>query len=461
MANDKDIRIGIKTTADTSGIRATEEAIDRMKEAADEAAEAGPSSIFGEVDEAERQRMMDDLEQVRTGQAAASEAAERATTAQADGMTQLLRSAAVAGTAVSAVYTTLKGVFGAVQAQYDELAETDPEFAAKTEAMGVAIRTLADPVWGLKTAWDTVTTSILESLDSIALGGSVAAVRNAVAAQQMAVEMEAAFERAKQAHADMAASMRADAVGQLLTFQDQQARLFVEGLRNEQRVRDALSARSTAGAGTDAERVFLELQNQFDQSQTSNQIAEFAVAEAERKLAEAIANVQAQDGPGREAEQAMARQAEIVAAANLASAEAAYATQLRETEIQFGETLRASEAELRDRQHDAVTTSAAETLATLQAAAAEAGGNISSSMREAIAGLEKILADGVVKPEEMARLTEAMARIRASREGADSEILQGLNSLAATTQAVLTELPAVSARIRALEAQMKTISLKK
>jgi hypothetical protein len=453
MANDKDIKIGIQTTADTSGIRATEDALEDLQKKAEETGEESGRSIFGEVDPAQQQQMMEDLEAVQKKHAEVGDAAQRAGKAQKDSMQDFVKSATVAGTAVGAVFGTLKTVFGQVQAQYDQLAAADPEFAAKTEAMGVAIRTLADPVEGLRIAWRTASSAIVESLDDIALGGSLASVQSAVAAQQMAQQMAAAFAKAKADHAEMARSMRADSVAQLLSIQEQEARLFVESLQNAQRIRDAQASASAATAGTDAQRVFVELQNQFDQQTTSNQIAEFAVAEANRKLSEALAL----RTTAPETEQAAVAQAIILAEANLASAEAAYSTALAETAIRFGESVRASMVGVNENYQDNLDRTAAQVLADLQAKAAEVGGNLSSSAREAIAGLEKILEDGVVKPEEMMRLTEAMARIHASREGADAEILAGLNNLATATQAVLTELPAINARITGLMSQIETL----
>jgi hypothetical protein len=93
----------------------------------------------------------------------------------------------------------------------------------------------------------------------------------------------------------------------------------------------------------------------------------------------------------------------------------------------------------------------------LQNKAAEMGGNISSSMREGLAGLEKILADGVIQPDEMIRLQEAMDRVRVSREGADQRIMNGMNSLSLITETLVQALPAVEERIKRLEGAVRQL----
>ena len=54
------------------------------------------------------------------------------------------------------------------------------------------------------------------------------------------------------------------------------------------------------------------------------------------------------------------------------------------------------------------------------------GDQMSSNAKAALDGLVKIMADGTVKPEELASLQQAMNQMHASREESNSEILKAL-----------------------------------
>jgi hypothetical protein len=100
----------------------------------------------------------------------------------------------------------------------------------------------------------------------------------------------------------------------------------------------------------------------------------------------------------------------------------------------------------------AAQTAAAKTaLAAIEAKAAEVGGEISSNARQAMADLQKALLDGVITPNEMALVIDAINQLRASRESADTQVLAGLTSLATTTAALQQTLPGLLQRIQAIE----------
>lgn len=100
---------------------------------------------------------------------------------------------------------------------------------------------------------------------------------------------------------------------------------------------------------------------------------------------------------------------------------------------------------------------ATDTKAALDAKAAEMGGVISSNAKASMDILAAVLADGVIKPEEMARIREALANIRASREGADKQILAGFLTLEKTTNNIMSVLPSVINRLSAQEAQSQQL----
>lgn len=100
----------------------------------------------------------------------------------------------------------------------------------------------------------------------------------------------------------------------------------------------------------------------------------------------------------------------------------------------------------------AAQTAAAKTaLAAIEAKAAEVGGEISSNARQAMADLQKALLDGVITPNEMALVIDAINQLRASRESADTQVLAGLTSLATTTAALQQTLPGLLQRIQTIE----------
>lgn len=121
-------------------------------------------------------------------------------------------------------------------------------------------------------------------------------------------------------------------------------------------------------------------------------------------------------------------------------------------------TTAAGVASLRDGAENTLAQEASKALAAIQQKAAETGGQISYQAAASIAQLQEVLADGVIKPEEMARLTEAMGRLRSSREAADRQILEGLSRLEEAGRAVMQELPAIYGRIEGLSAQVSTLS---
>ena len=104
----------------------------------------------------------------------------------------------------------------------------------------------------------------------------------------------------------------------------------------------------------------------------------------------------------------------------------------------------------------AQTKAARDALIALEKKSAEVGGNISSSAKQAMEDLRKVLLDGMVKPDEMRLVTDAINQARAAREGADKEIMAAMSKLTEISATVLNELPALRGRIEGLYQQAQS-----
>jgi hypothetical protein len=105
----------------------------------------------------------------------------------------------------------------------------------------------------------------------------------------------------------------------------------------------------------------------------------------------------------------------------------------------------------------AATKSAEETRAAIEQKIAEAGGNVSSTLRDSLATLNKILEDSTVKPAEMAQFVDALNRVRISNESKDEKILSGLTSMVTAAETILNRLPEVDRRIDGIMARLEQL----
>lgn len=86
----------------------------------------------------------------------------------------------------------------------------------------------------------------------------------------------------------------------------------------------------------------------------------------------------------------------------------------------------------------AITATAQQERTALDAEVKRLGPAASSNAKAGLEVLSKILADGVIKPDELARIGEAMAQIRGSREASDKLVKEGLDALAKADTAFIT-----------------------
>jgi hypothetical protein len=88
------------------------------------------------------------------------------------------------------------------------------------------------------------------------------------------------------------------------------------------------------------------------------------------------------------------------------------------------------------------------------------GKNASSGAKEALKTLVKVLEDGVIKPDELAKITEVLARVRGSRELSDKAVFEGFEGLQKADEAVVEQIkPVLEGVGRTLDAvqQMQTL----
>jgi hypothetical protein len=83
----------------------------------------------------------------------------------------------------------------------------------------------------------------------------------------------------------------------------------------------------------------------------------------------------------------------------------------------------------------------------LKAEVDKLGEKSSSQARAALETLTKVLADGVIKPDEIAKVTDALNRVRSSRELADKSVQEGFETLTKATEAFSQTITPIVANI--------------
>jgi hypothetical protein len=465
MANDKDIKIGIQTQADTAGIDKAVVSLTGLDAAATQTAntsEKMTKSIFGVAPALASEQQAQDLVIAKRRQA------DRAAKAAAGNMQNF-------GMVVNQVGYQVTDF--AIQTQMGTSAIT--AFAQQAPQAIGAITSLGK---GFKFSWSAAIgagTAIGVFATAAAVGLQMAArewdaMRAAQdKAKKSAEDYQEALKFMRQQQALLAQQVRLDFVTQNYKEQTEYLERQVELLKQVNEIRAAqgdtaaaqanlavTQARNAGGDvfGAQANALAVGVENQVDQLQSKLSESKAALAEAVQGFDTAnavLAELRRRDDmygdAYKEADEKYnaALDAKAAAEQRLATDRKLYEEGLAALQANTAAEL----STLTTGAIAAVTESAKTTLAAIQQQAADSGGNLSSSARESMVGLEKILADGIVKLEEMTRLREAMDRIRVSREGADKEIMAGLESLYKTTNSVLSTLPDLRNRIAALESK--------
>jgi hypothetical protein len=106
---------------------------------------------------------------------------------------------------------------------------------------------------------------------------------------------------------------------------------------------------------------------------------------------------------------------------------------------------------------DANTQAAEQAKAALEAQAAEQGANFTAGGREALKILTDVLADGVVKPEELSAVTVAINQAKNASTRLNADVIEGFQNLEKSNTATIGALSGIIARQRDQAAQIERL----
>lgn len=455
MADPK-VRIPIELPAgDMSGAEEAKRKIEEVKDAAAETTpQEDPALVQQRIDDvAAAQKLASDrrIEQISKEIQAEKDAAQAAKDSIA------LRTASSAALALTA-----KKALDEVQAAIAGLRELSPAAAESFSTIELAIQSVQDPIGTLIEA----ITGTKEELRLLAESQKRAAEAEAVylaavkqrqeelatasrnrintflAAEQQAIdEQTAAYERQLRvikavAAAEEARAKAADA-------------LAIAGGADPQQVAAGALARQTAAGAGDADARIAEVERKLEEKERLFDAAVSALADASTSAGvtrEQIAELSIA------ADQAQAAVADAVAEVETVrtEAEAAKAT--------IAADAVAATQDIVDAAKDANTEAAREAKDALEAQAKEQGSEFTAGGREALKILTDALADGVIKPEELAAITVAINQAKGASAQLNSEVLAGFSTLEKTNQAAIRGLEALNARLTAQERQIESLN---
>lgn len=486
MATDgKKFDIELGTRADTSGLEATERGLRAVEQAGTDAVgatnpmtdgsqlAAGASEAAAEVDALaesfrDAEEAVGDLEQsvdaLREAQQQADvQAAERMRSerdlteqlqeSEAAMASQIARAAALGGVALIA-----KAAWGSLSAavqEYRRLApEAADEFREPFDTIELALQTIQSPV-----------ETLIEGLT-----GTQTALENLAASQQEAARQEAQYLEALRIRQQELAAASTQRINNYLAAELRGIQEQTEAYESQLRVINAVASAEAArlgareavagadpaaarGRGTDAAMV---LQDQ--RVATAEQAVEAAIRTFEA-AGSALARANADPNATREQinELSTATQAaqDAVGAAQERLAEIAAVAEAAKVEILAGAVV--GFQSVVDADAEANTRAAQEAKAKLEAQAQQQGDDFVAGGREALNILTGVLADGVVKPEELSAVTQAIQQAQNASTRLNADVLAGFETLERTNEATISGLAEVTARLRQIEAQAEAM----
>lgn len=453
MADPK-VRIPIELPAgDMSGAEEAKREIASVKAAAADLPQEDPALEKQRIEDVAAARK---LASDRRVEQLAKEAQAEKDAAQAARDSVALRAASSAAMALTA-RKALDEVQQAITA-YRELA---PAAAESFSTIELAIQSVRDPMGALIEA----ATGINEELRLLA------------ESQKRAAEAEAVYLAAlKQRQEELATASRNRIQNFLAAEQqaiDAQTAAYERQLRVVQAVAEREEARAKAldrvaiSGGADPQQVAAGALAR----QTATQIgaADTRIAEVERALEEkerlfdaavsALADASTSSGITKEeilklsqaADQAQAAVSDAVAEVETVKAEAENAKAAIEASAV------AARQDIIDSQKSTLETQAKEAKAALESQAREQGAEFTAGGREALNILTAVLADGVIKPEEISAITVAINQVKGASSQLNAEVLAGFNSLDKSTRSLVNKLAEQNARLRQLESQVESL----
>ena len=490
MANDgKKFDIEVGTTADTSGLEATERALKAVETAgkaavnpmADRSQLAAGAEGISELEVAANraEQSVTELEAAVSDLAKGNEAlreeqrqadvdlaqrlkAEREHTAQAEETPKVQDAQIARAGALGVVALVAKGAWSALSdavKEYRRLApEAAEEFSEPFDTIELALQTIQDPIG-----------TLIEGLT-----GTQQALKELAASQAEAARQEANYlETLKRRQEELATASR-NRINNFLAAEKRAIEENTAAYERQRRVIEALAGAEEARAraqdaiaianGADPNQVAAAAAARQNTRDTSAQDAKVVAAEqaleAAQKSYEAAVSALALGQTGT--------REEIAALSNAAQeAQAAVSDAVKEVETikieaEAAKSAISSEAVTQqtgvvDAAKSALTQAAETAKTTLENEAAEQGKTLSAGGKEALKILTDALKDGVVTPEEMQAVATAIQQVKNSRDNADAEIRESFEELEKANNATIAAMSEIKARLRAQAAQIEAL----
>ncbi len=414
-----DIEIKLKTTGDTSG------------------AEAVEKSLFKTRTEAEKASDHADVEIAKGKQAAAVQREQAASLREiADAQQRII--AAQLAQAVGQVAEQFRGL--------------NPE-------MDLAISGAQNFLNVFATTGNPIVATL--ALTTTAIGGVVTAYRDAEkAVKEIAKNEKQSIKELADQRRDFAAQIRTENLtaffqAELNALDKQEAvmRRMVELRASERGLAAAQQQAATSAAvaggaspeGAAAGGLAAGLQGTIQDLTSKLTDAEAATKQLEERATTLVLKANALVENTDEQKAALQAAEEARAAAEESRAGLANFTQVTLNQIQTALVeAQAAGTEISAAGLAALTEAAVLQKAALQAEVDRLGTGASSGAKEALKTLAKVLEDGVIKPDELAKITDILSRVRASREAADTKVFEGFEALQKADEALVQQIqPAV------------------
>ncbi len=432
MADSSDINFKLTTEADTTGAEEMEKSIFKVQDAAKQAAEqADVDAIKAKQAEAAQKVQVELLKEL------------------ADGQQRII----AAGLA-------------------KELSKISRGFGAISPEATLAVNATQNFLTVIATTGNPITA--LLALTATAIGGVTKAYNDAAAQQkQLSKDEEESLKKLRAAREEYATFIRTQGLVQFfkqeldqLEEQEKVLGRIVKIAASERALaaqRQATSGAAAVASGADASGAAAQ---NLD-TNTNNQVAALNDKLAQSQLAVTNAVKKADDleleskalatagHVGEDAVKAAKEADEARKKATELTADLAADREVTNNQIQtILEASKASQAKIAEDSGKQLAEGAKAEVEKIKAASEKSGNAISSQAKAGIDTITELAKDGIIKPEEMARLRDALQRIYNSRERSDTEVAKGLETLMKGNEAFIRIVQPLGARLAAQERQI-------
>ena len=431
----KKVNIQISTTADTTGAKEVEASIESIEQQQEDLAAAQKKASDRRVDqqvkeleaEKESQQAAQDSTRLRIAAGAALAASAREVAALTVDVIRQYKELGV----------ELRG-FESIGLEFADFLTSPFEFVADAftdyKAELVALKESQLEVIRQESLYQET----IAKRDKLLAEASSKRVSNYLAAEKSAIDAQtAAYERQMRvvkslADLEEARAKSADAVA-------------IANGADPAAVLAGAAARQGAAAGASEDQRILDAEQKLQAAQRSYEAAVSALAQGQTGTRDEI------EALSTAAQEAQAAVADSIAEVETVrtEAEAAKAAIASEAVTQQSEVVASAKTSL---------TEAAETAkATLEAEAAEQGRKLTEGGKESLKILTEALKDGVVRPEEMGAIRDAIQQVKNSRDAADAEIKKSFGELEKANNAVMASQKMITERLHQQALKFETI----